>query len=140
MEELELYVVKSRDGKYFRAKGFSGSGESWVDSITKAKIYPKLGPARTQVTWWADRFPDYGVPSIIVLTVTGTRVLDESDRVKKSIFKKNKAELDRKLHWASQRLNNILSNPKSYSENEKTRAEKEVSTLKSQLTQLTNGK
>jgi hypothetical protein len=36
---LKLYVVINKEGKYFRAKGRDGYGETWVSDIQKARIY-----------------------------------------------------------------------------------------------------
>ena len=68
--DLKLYAVQSKDGKWLRAKGYSGSGNSWVENIEDAKIYPKLGNARRQVTWWSNHFPDFGIPLIIEFQIT----------------------------------------------------------------------
>ena len=46
---LELYVVRNKEGKYFRTKGYSGYGDTWVDDIQKAKVYPKIGQARSRL-------------------------------------------------------------------------------------------
>lgn len=85
--ELVLFVVRNAKGQYFRAKGFSGSGESWVNDINKAKIYGKIGGARGTVTYFAQD-TKYPVPEIVKLTVTGMEVIDEKDRVEKVLAKK----------------------------------------------------
>lgn len=92
--ELDLYVVCNRNGQFLRAKGYGGSGEKWVNEINKARIYPKIGTARAQVTWFANNYPQYGVPKIVKLTCTGIEVLDEKERVKKSQKAKAKRELE----------------------------------------------
>lgn len=85
--ELVLFVVRNAKGQYFRAKGFSGSGESWVNDINKAKIYGKIGGARGTVTYFAQD-TKHPVPEIVKLTVTGMEVIDEKDRVEKVLTKK----------------------------------------------------
>lgn len=85
--ELVLFVVRNAKGQYFRAKGFSGSGESWVNDINKAKIYGKISGARGTVTYFAQD-TKYPVPEIVKLTVTGMEVIDEKDRVEKVLAKK----------------------------------------------------
>lgn len=32
---LDLFVVKTESGKYFRAKGYNGSGQTFVDDLKK---------------------------------------------------------------------------------------------------------
>ena len=99
---LMLYAVRNRDGKYFRAKGFGGCGETWVDSLNKARIYPKPGPARSQVTFFANNYPKFGVPDLVELHVTEVVVLAERERVKKSQDRKAKeeaADAERHAQW-----------------------------------------
>ena len=48
---LIMYAVRNRDGQYFRAKGYGGSGESWIEGLARARIYPRPGPARQVVTF-----------------------------------------------------------------------------------------
>jgi len=96
---IELYVIRSQEGKYFRSRGYRGYGNSWVDYIQEAKIYAKIGPARAQVTFWAKNYPDYGIPDIVRLDVTGLTIMEETQRVEKVLEKaktaKEKAEVRR---------------------------------------------
>jgi hypothetical protein len=92
METLEFYVVRSKDGKYLRSKGYSGSGESWVTELKKAKVYTKKGPASAQITFWATNYPKFGIPDLIPLTATLGEPIDQTERVQISIRKK---ELDK---------------------------------------------
>ncbi len=89
---LQLYAVKNNEGKYFRAKGINGLGKSWVEDISKAKIYPKIGQARARATWYTTNYPQFGTPLIVVLNVQSEEILDETERVKKSINKKKLKE------------------------------------------------
>jgi hypothetical protein len=86
--KLELYVVVNQEGKFFRSIGRGGYGLSWVDTIDKAKIYAKLGQARSRVTYWYTHHPKFGRPKIVKLTVTGTEILDEAERLEKVKEKK----------------------------------------------------
>jgi len=101
---LVLYAVRNSDGQYFRAKGYGGGGNTWVDDINKAKIYGSTGGARGTITWFANNFPSYPTPDLIKLTVTGIEVMDEKGRVEKAKQKKGEAELKR----AKQRYDNEL--------------------------------
>lgn len=95
---LTLYAVQNRDGQYFRAKGYGGSGETWVDSLTQARIYPRPGPARGQATFFATNYPSYGVPKLVELRVTEVAAFDETSRVQKSQQRKAKREAE----WADE--------------------------------------
>lgn len=101
--ELVVYVVRNSKGQYFRAKGMSGYGDSWVDDINRAKIYPKIGGARGTVTYFAQN-PNYPVPEILKLTVTKVEVMDETKRVEKVLNKKAKEEQEQKARRAKREL------------------------------------
>jgi len=110
-DTLVLYAVRNSDGQYFRAKGYGGGGNTWVDDINKAKIYGKTGGARGTITWFANNHPKYPTPDLIKLTVTGIEVMDEKDRVAKAKQKKlleeanrKKAQADREVKDAERKL------------------------------------
>ena len=84
---LTMYAVKSKDGKWLRAKGYCGSGKSWVTSLQAAKLYGRPGPARAQITFWAKHYPKFGIPDLVELRITEMVVLDESAMVKNKIHK-----------------------------------------------------
>jgi len=136
MEALTFYIVKSKDGKYFRSKGFSGYGESWVTDIQSAKVYQKIGPARTQVTFWASEYPKFGIPDIIELTVTETKVLDEGERVLKAILKKKRAIAQRRVDQAQWDYERLLRNRKDYSKQNLERAKNVVEGRKLELANI----
>lgn len=94
---LKLYAVRNKDGKYFRAKGFGGYGDTWVDDIRKAKIYPKIGQAKSRCTWFANEYPKYGIPDVIEFSVTSAQVLDQTEQVAKAKAKKEKKIAKRQL-------------------------------------------
>ncbi len=92
LTKLELYVVRNKEGKFFRRKGYGGSGNSWVDDVALARFYVKIGGARAIVGFYASNYPAFGVPDIVKLTASESEVLDETERVKKSLAKKQKAK------------------------------------------------
>jgi hypothetical protein len=95
--ELNFYAVRSKDGKWLRAKGYGGSGKSWVDEMSKAKIYANPGPAKAQITFWAKNYPEYGVPELVQITTATCNFIDQEDRVKEAITKQEIEEHRRKL-------------------------------------------
>lgn len=103
-ELLTMYAVRSKDGKWFRRKGYSGYGDSWVDDIKRARIYGKPGPARAQITFWAENYPSHGVPDLVALKVTDMEVLDEAQRLEKKHKREEKAAGVRRMKMASERL------------------------------------
>lgn len=137
MDTLELYVVRNKQGKYFRSKGYGGYGSNWVDELKKAKIYPKIGPARSQVTFWANNYPDYGTPEIVVLTVTTSRVLNEEERVKKAIIKSKREEINRELYYAREKMKEAEERVRHFSDQKALlNAQSKVEKLESQLKEL----
>jgi hypothetical protein len=101
---LILYAVRNSQGQYFKAKGYSGSGASWVDDINKARIYGRTGGARGTITWFATNHPKYPTPDLIKLTVTGIEVMDETKRVEKAKQKKATEEANRIKRQAENQL------------------------------------
>ena len=101
---IDLYVIRNKEGKYFRAKGYGGSGPTWVDDVNKCKVYTKLGQARARVTWFTREWPDHGIPDILKLIVTSAQVLDESARVKKAVTKLEEEKIAREKRDAKQAL------------------------------------
>lgn len=87
---LSLYAIRNKKGEWLRTRGYCHYGEKWVSDIQKAKLYPKISVARSQVTWWATNYPDYGQPELVELLVTDFKVLPEEGRVKKAIEKKER--------------------------------------------------
>lgn len=105
---LEMFAVRSKDGKWFRAKGYGGYGSSWVEELGQAKIYPKISPARRQVTYWSNTYPEYGIPDIVKLKVTELEVLDEAERVEKAKITKERKELAHKKWLEQEAYDNAL--------------------------------
>jgi len=105
-QQLTVYVVRNSEGKFFRAKGYGGYGNSWVDDIQKARIYARIGPARSAVTYWSKRSDaaQYGVPEILVISGEVVEVLKEDDRVQKSKeAKKKRRDNSQRRHLERQR-------------------------------------
>ncbi len=101
---LILYAVRNSKGQYFKAKGYNGSGASWVDDINKARIYGRTGGARGTITWFATNHPSYPTPDLIKLTVTGIEVMDEKARVAKAKQKKATEQANRIKRQAEYQL------------------------------------
>lgn len=93
---MNLYVVRNREGQFFRAKGFGGGGQSWVKELEKAKFYAKLGQAKSRVTFFTKEYPNYGCPDILEFTldVSAAKVMDMTETTQKSIAKIAKRALE----------------------------------------------
>lgn len=115
----ELFTLMNNTGQFMRAKGFSGSGKSWVDGIKTARIYTSIGPAKAQVTYWNKNFPNHECPKIVVLEATIKEVLDQSDRVSKAIERQKrdranyeKKSLENKISSLTNKLNQLKQRKK----------------------------
>jgi len=106
MEEvvLKVYAIRNKDGQWYRSKGYSGYGSSWVNDLKKAKIYPKIGSARAQVTFWAKNYPSYGVPELIEFEATISQVINEEARIYKASVDKQKRKLSEEKEKAKRTM------------------------------------
>lgn len=105
---LVLYVVRNSDGQFFRAKGYNGYGQSWVDDINKAKFYGKTSGARGTITYFVNNFPKFPAPDLIMLTLGKAIVIDEKDRIEKAKARKATEKERRELSQAKWNLDNAL--------------------------------
>lgn len=96
-KEITLYAVRNSDKQWLRKIGYGGSGKSWTDEFNQARIYTKIGAARSMVSWWANNYPQYPTPELVQFQVSGVKVLDETARVEKQKLNKQKAEQRREL-------------------------------------------
>ena len=99
MDSLTIYAVRSKDGKYLRSTGLKG-GEHWVEDITQARLWSNIGPAKSQITFWAKNYPQYGTPQLIPLLVTPQEPVVMDDYVKDTLRKQELAKLnsDRRIY------------------------------------------
>jgi hypothetical protein len=88
VKSIKFYAVRNKEGKWFRAKGYGGYGETWVEELNRARIYNKPSSARSQVTYFATNYATYGVPDLVEFSIGEIHILDESQRVADSKRKK----------------------------------------------------
>ena len=134
---LNFYAVRSRDGKWLRSKGLYGSGDSWVEDLSKAKFYSKPGPAKSQITFWSKNYPEFGIPDLVRITTGVCEYLDQTDRVKERILKIKEREIQHNIRNSEYRINNYIQKTKldqNYIEKEKKILEK----YKQELEELKN--
>lgn len=99
-EEIFFYVVCNRSGAYFHRKGYGGVGDSWVNSLDKARIYTKPGQARAQATFWAKHYPEFGTPIILRLRATIDGEEDQEARIASALQKAKEANQRLKIAQA----------------------------------------
>ncbi len=103
-EELCLYAIQSQDGKWFRRKGYGGSGESWVENFVQARVFSKIGAARSVLSWWANNYTQYGTPNLVILHIDRVEKVDETDRIAKMKLKKQLAESNHEIRRKQKEL------------------------------------
>ena len=113
---INLYAVRSQDGKWLRSKGLNGHGEKWVDDLSKAKIYTKPGPAKSQITYWGNQYPEYGVPDLVRITTGICEFLDQKTRVAEVLYKNKIKELEDKITSCDREISFNEKDKKSYQE------------------------
>jgi hypothetical protein len=129
---MKLYVVKSKDGKYFRAKGFGGSGNSWVDTLEKARIYAKIGPAKSVVTWWFNNYPQHGPASIVELeTLVVKEIKVDTKEIEKRKLKTQIRRAQNEINWLTR-----YNRPETNENNERMGKQKALDNLKQKLNNL----
>lgn len=141
-KDLELYVVRNQDGKFFRAKGINGSGESWVDDLKRARIYAKIGPARSCVTFFS-KSKSYDPPAILKLTIVGAEIVNDSKhrrkvKVREANFKKQQEirEIESRIYSVNATIDKHVNRLKKI-ENRNDFVE-EIAYLKSEIVKLNN--
>ena len=105
IDKIAFYVVQNAEGKFFRRKGYGGSGETWVESFGKARVWTNITGAKSTVTFFANHYPKYPPPKIIKLTVGDVEVIDETERLAAMKLKKQKQKETQKVREAKQKLN-----------------------------------
>lgn len=109
---LNFYAVRSQDGKWFRSKGQHGYGNSWVDDISEAKCYSSPGPAKSQITFWSKKYPEFGIPDLVRITTGVCEYLEQTEQVKERIVKIEQNKIKDEIRKAEYRINNYLINTK----------------------------
>lgn len=104
---LSFYCVRNNKGQFYKSDGY------WVEELKKAKTYKNSGPARSIIT---KEFKKKNICELIQLPVLHMVVVDEGDRVQKVIEQQKKAELNRQLYYAEQKLKNVMKSVPSQSQ------------------------
>ena len=100
MEEIKLYALRTKDGK-FRDK------HSWTTDISKTKLYRRIGGARGQITYWANNYPEYGIPDLVEFVITKINIIDDSERVIDVIEKREQEKIKREIYYSEERVKDL---------------------------------
>jgi hypothetical protein len=100
---MTMYAVRRKNDGLFIANNKSRTTD-WVADLKHARVYPKPGPARGWVTFYARTSPEFGVLELVELHVTEVNAVQEDVRVKKVIDRKAKKEAERKARSAQYQI------------------------------------
>jgi hypothetical protein len=91
---MNLYVVRNKDGSFFRPIGYGGMGNNWQEKLEKAKFYSKLGTAKAQAAFWFNNYPKYGCPDVLEFTldVEAAKVLNFQEEIVKNKIRRDKRQ------------------------------------------------
>ena len=92
--DIRFYLVVNSEGQFYRAKGRGSYGSQWVDEAKDARVYLKIGPARSAVTSFSHN-TNFPVPNIVAFSTNSFEILDETNRVEKAMNKIKRAEATR---------------------------------------------
>ncbi len=106
---MKLYVVRNKEGKFFRPIGRGGYGPNWHTELEKAKFYAKFGQAKARVTTYARNSPKLGVCEILEfdLDPNAAKVMNMEDDTNRTLAKARLAEEERKLKNAQYQLERL---------------------------------
>lgn len=108
LNDLKFYVLRQADGRFYRRKtGWSNQEFVWVEDAATARIYNRIGPARTVVSDFVKRYPNCPIPDLVEISVGGLTVLDEAARIEKAIEKKKALAARREQILIRERAQNL---------------------------------
>lgn len=107
---MKLYVVRNKQGKFFRAVGQNSYRKNWVDTLEEAKFYAKLGQAKSRVTYFFKSDPSYGCPEILEfeIQVGAAKVLNVEGETNKKIKKASERELKYQIEYKERQRVQLL--------------------------------
>jgi len=103
MEDIFVAVIKNHKNEYFKSFSYY-SGNSWTPDIKKAKVYTKLGTARSRVTlihnWNKSKKITEPLPEIRQFFISGFIDLDQSERIALLEKTQEKQRIEREKSYA----------------------------------------
>jgi len=111
-DTVSFFAVRNREGKWYRARGFGGSGDSWVDTFGHARIYHSAASARRVVGFWYKNYPEYGIPEIVRFTATVAEVLDEAARIAEKEATEERRAQNREVNRAKRKISKLKKEQK----------------------------
>lgn len=123
---MKLYVVRNKEGKFFKTIGYGGQGKSWVDGLDKAKFYTKIGQAKSRVTFFYKQYPQYGCPEILEfdIDVPQAKIIDGLKETEKKIKDSKIKEIKRRIKNREWEISHYISKINSLGQSQLDELEK----------------
>jgi len=118
-DQLSFFAVRNKQGEWFKYK-YGGWRCSWVKELKKARIYNKIGYAKSIVAFFERTNPQYGIPDVVEFRVAATTVHDQTEELAKRKRKQENArkrEVERKAKWEYDQALKRLESAKKELEN-----------------------
>ena len=123
---LRRFAVMNSNNQFFKSWGY-GRGAQWEDDINNAKIYRNAGGARNLITRYMKDYKKHPVPSLVMFQTDVVLVINDEDRAKKALIKRELAKERQELNNAQWAL--------KHAQETKARAEQEIIKAKKKLEQ-----
>ena len=109
--KLKFYLIRNPvNDKFLQWTGYYGC--NWTEKVEEAKVYLKISVCRSAVTSIFKQFPELGICDIIEITGGEYQILNEKERVEKSIEKKKLELINREkenLKYKQKRIEEELA-------------------------------
>lgn len=105
---MKVYIVKNQSNQYFRAKGRSGYGASWVPELEQAKIYTKIGQAKSRVTYFYKDDPKLGCPVLLEFELSDPKEINMENETNKKILRAERLKLEQSIRYSKEKKEDIL--------------------------------
>lgn len=105
---MKVYIVKNQSNQYFRAKGRSGYGSSWVPELERAKIYTKIGQAKSRVTYFYKDNPKLGCPVLLEFELANPIEINMENETNKKILRAERLKLQQSIKYSKEKKDSIL--------------------------------
>jgi hypothetical protein len=106
---MKVYLVRHPDGRFFKHRSRAWSKTNgWVEQIDDAKIFIKLGTARSNVTWYANESGK--IADIVEFDLVMSKVINEEERVQNARLNKYERELSRRKEQYQKELDRATKN------------------------------
>jgi hypothetical protein len=89
-----FYAVRNEKGQFYRTYDKNRSS-GWKDELEDAKLWTRIGPAKSKITALSNENPKLPVPELVEFVVREVKVVDQRARVAVAKEKREREEAER---------------------------------------------